>query len=116
MNTYHKTHLRRQVMQALKWMDARQYQIIREEKDVNGAPTGHTAEVCILYGVTYSASRNMDALLMAIPGITLENAHARRLYGLIITGGMPEEGDQAEGMRILDVQDTQGIVTLKLEG
>ena len=108
MNAYHKTHIRRQIMQALQWMEAKTYQVTRAETDENGAPTGQTVAVCTLYGVTYHPGRNMDALLLAIPGITLANAQAKRMYGLILSGEMPRAGDVIDGQRILEATDTVG--------
>lgn len=119
MNGFQKAMLRRQVMTALKLMEAEKYTILRPKLDENGMPAGQEELVGVLFGVRWRKSSGMRSLLIAIPGITLDGSQSERLFGLMTFGEAPREGDRVQeierGGRILDAQSGFGVISLILE-
>lgn len=119
MNGFQKAMLRRQVMTALKLMEAEKYTILRPKLDENGMPSGQEELVGVLFGVRWRKSSGMRSLLIAIPGITLDGSQSERMFGLMTFGGSPQAGDLIaeipRGGRILDAREHYGVISLILE-
>lgn len=120
MNAFQKAVYRRQVMIALKRMEAKRYTLLRIPRDANGMPAGIGEPVGVFFGLRYIREDNFRSLLIAMPGITLDHAQNERVFGVMLDGGTPKIEDTLielpELGRIMEVREHFGIYVLTMEG
>lgn len=120
MNDFQRNNIRRQLLRALKLMGAATCAITRADLDLNGMPTGETHQVGSVYGVDYRQVSKSAALLIDIPGVTINSDSAPRFIGVLLQGDAPKAGDMLDlsdgSRRIVSAADQLGVLNLVLGG
>lgn len=121
MSCYQRAMLRRQMAHALRALGGAEWVVRRDEKDLNGIPTGETVTVCSLLGVRYTKASQIASLAMDIPGVTAGGGRAPRFIG-IASGGAPQAGDwiaRADGTgreHVLTAEEYLDVTYMTLAG
>lgn len=107
------------IIKAFKQMNGKYFDVVRQNTDLNGQPTGESGVIGAVYGVTYNDEHYSSGLSIELPGITLRRSEKPTLSCLKMCGEKPKSGDNVErcgkSSRIISVKEDGVILTLTLE-